>query len=126
MTRQQKIEALAEEYEINCPISVPLEDVFKAGILAGIALRDAELEETINFLPKVPMEPYEKEISRRLNRAEELLRKLFYEHLEELRHAAVDHKGEVGPDYLETTAVTMYGIVDEYFKAIKGDGDETK
>lgn len=43
MTREEKIEALAEEYDAEgvpmrtCPVC------YKRGILAGIALRDAEL-----------------------------------------------------------------------------------
>lgn len=48
LTREKKIEALAEEHDAECWRIAPYKEVgnsdsFKAGILAGLALRDAEL-----------------------------------------------------------------------------------
>ena len=44
MTREKKIEALAEEYATHDGmVSEWSKESFKAGLLAGIALRDAEL-----------------------------------------------------------------------------------
>lgn len=56
MTREQEIEALAEDWwlkYISGDMAMDARSIFKAGILAGIALRDAELLEKFRELKQI-------------------------------------------------------------------------
>ena len=97
MTRDEKIEALAEEYDENATdmLNHCRARAFKAGILAGIKLRDEEL---------LAMEFDEKTANLEIDRV--------------MRDGDVDHWG-----VFNWAMFMARWQFEQFMKAIKGDGD---